>query len=38
MAISRSNISKQLTPKLGINKRFKKLTKKLKKKRKKLNG
>jgi|TARA_R100001143_G_C3354977_1_gene131778 hypothetical protein len=32
MAISRSNISKQLTPKLGSGKRFKKLTKKLKKK------
>tara|TARA_R110000765_G_scaffold418277_1_gene521639 strand:- start:122 stop:328 length:207 start_codon:yes stop_codon:yes gene_type:complete len=32
MAISRSNIKKQLTPKLGSGKRFKRLTKKLKKK------
>jgi hypothetical protein len=32
MAISRSNIKKQLTPKLGSGKRFKKLTKNLKKK------
>ena len=32
MAINRSNIKKQLTPKLGSGKRFKKLTKNLKKK------
>ncbi len=32
MAISRSKISKQLQPKLGTGKRFKNLTKKLKKK------
>jgi hypothetical protein len=32
MAISRSNIKKQITPKLGSGKRFKRLTKKLKKK------
>tara|TARA_R100001369_G_C3318145_1_gene168489 strand:+ start:338 stop:454 length:117 start_codon:yes stop_codon:yes gene_type:complete len=38
MAISRFNISKQLTPKLGNGRKFKKLAKKLKKKRKKLNG
>jgi|TARA_R100000093_G_scaffold49133_1_gene25351 hypothetical protein len=32
MAINRSNIKKQTTPKLGSGKRFKRLTKKLKKK------
>lgn len=32
MTISRGKISKQLKPKLGIGKRFKNLTKKLKKK------
>ena len=32
MAINRSNIKKQITPKLGSGKRFKRLTKKLKKK------
>ena len=32
MAIYRSNIKKQTTPKLGSGKRFKRLTKKLKKK------
>ncbi len=31
MAINRSNIKKQTTPKLGSGKRFKRLTKKLKK-------